>query len=149
MTSNLLNVSSPYERFWGTFKGTLWIVPALPLVTFISLALSTALVSEDPFWVDLKKSVLMFPWLKILPKCLLFFTVLPLLLSHILQHFALRLVLFLENKLPLRLVTFLDRMTDQYIFEDTRRTIKGKKQRGASWRFRHRILQDYFARVSA
>ncbi len=52
------------------------------------------------------------------------------------------------KKLPLRLVSFLDRMTDQHIFEDNRRTLKGKKQRGATWRFRHKILQDYFANLA-
>ncbi|MBK7935615.1 MAG: hypothetical protein IPJ82_00325 [Lewinellaceae bacterium] len=39
-------------------------------------------------------------------------------------------------------------MTDQLIFEDNRRIDKkGKKRRGATWRFRHRILQDYFAKM--
>ena len=37
-------------------------------------------------------------------------------------------------------------MSDQRIFEDNRRLDKkGRKMRGASWRFRHKILQDYFA----
>jgi hypothetical protein len=48
--------------------------------------------------------------------------------------------------MPLRVVTFMDRMTDQLIFEDNRRKDKkGRKRRGATWRFRHKILQDYFA----
>ncbi len=49
--------------------------------------------------------------------------------------------------LPCRF-TFLDRMSDQRILEDNRRIGKnGKKMRGASWRFRHKILQDYFANM--
>ena len=64
------------------------------------------------------------------------------------QHFSLRLILYLEGTMPLRVVTFMDRMTDQLIFEDTRRSDKkGNKRRGATWRFRHKILQDYFARM--
>lgn len=48
--------------------------------------------------------------------------------------------------MPLHVVTFMDRMTDQLIFEDNRRTDKkGRKRRGATWRCRHKILQDYFA----
>ena len=48
--------------------------------------------------------------------------------------------------MPLHVVTFMDRMTDQLIFEDNRRTDKkGRKRRGATWRFRHKILQGYFA----
>jgi hypothetical protein len=37
--------------------------------------------------------------------------------------------------LPLRLVHFLNEMTDRHLFETD----------GATWRFRHRILQAYFA----
>ena len=37
-------------------------------------------------------------------------------------------------------VTFLDRMIDQHVFEDNRRTVKSKKMRGATWRFRKKIL---------
>ena len=44
------------------------------------------------------------------------------------------------------MVAFMDRMSEQLIFEDNRRTVKGKKRRGATWRFRHKILQDYFSR---
>ena len=73
----------------------------------------------------------------------------PFLDSRFIAHFTLRFILYLEKKLPLRVVTFLDRMTDQHIFEDNRRTVQGKKMRGATWRFRHKILQDYFAKAKA
>ena len=44
----------------------------------------------------------------------------------------------------------MDRMSDQLIFEDNRRTDKkGRKMRGATWCFRHKILQDYFARMES
>ena len=74
--------------------------------------------------------------------------IIPLTASRLPNHFSLRLTLYLERNIPLRLVTFLDRMSDQRILEDNRRLDKkGRKRRGASWRFRHKILQDYFAEL--
>ncbi|NUQ25294.1 MAG: NACHT domain-containing protein [Saprospiraceae bacterium] len=51
-------------------------------------------------------------------------------------HTCLRLAMFLEGSLPLRLVYFLNEMTDRHLLESD----------GGSWRFRHKILQDYFAK---
>ena len=53
----------------------------------------------------------------------------------ILQHWHLLRVLNKKRLLPEKLVPFLDEMVECHILETT----------GASWRFRHRILQDYFA----
>ena len=53
----------------------------------------------------------------------------------VLQHWHLRYLLFRKSLLPLRLVEFLNEMRDQYIMESD----------GATWRFRHRLIQDYFA----
>lgn len=53
----------------------------------------------------------------------------------ILQHWHLLRVLNKKRLLPEKLVPFLDEMVECNILETT----------GASWRFRHRILQDYFA----
>jgi len=52
----------------------------------------------------------------------------------ILQHFLLRYQLYRKGFLPLKLVTFLNHLTEHRILESN----------GASWRFRHRILQDHF-----
>ena len=81
---------------------------------------------------------------------LLFFIFIPLLFSNFLQHFSLRFVLWREGKIPLHFVRFLDRMSDQLVLEDNRLFKKHpngrlEKMRGATWRFRHKILQDYFA----
>jgi hypothetical protein len=53
----------------------------------------------------------------------------------ILQHFLLRYQLYKKGLLPLNLVDFLNEMTTRNIMETD----------GATWRFRHRIIQDYFA----
>ena len=53
----------------------------------------------------------------------------------ILQHWHLRHLLHKKGLLPKKLVPFLNDMVKCNILETT----------GASWRFRHRILQDYFA----
>ncbi|NUQ24925.1 MAG: NACHT domain-containing protein [Saprospiraceae bacterium] len=52
-----------------------------------------------------------------------------------LQHFHLRYLLYKKGVLPLRLVDFLNEMSDRHLMETD----------GATWRFRHRIIQDYFA----
>jgi len=53
----------------------------------------------------------------------------------ILQHWHLRRLLYQKGALPLDLVAFLNKMTDCKLLETD----------GATWRFRHRIIQDYFA----
>lgn len=52
----------------------------------------------------------------------------------ILQHWLLRWQLYRAGVLPLRLVDFLNEMTSRHLLETD----------GATWRFRHRILQEYF-----
>ncbi len=139
----LLHLSNPYQRFQATFSTSFWIIPTF-YISAISLGLLFAYLGPLKQTLPILQS---YPfWIVTLILAILF-TTFPLFSSQLPQHFLLRLILYLENKLPLRLVTFLDRQTDQHIFEDTRRTIKGKKQRGASWRFRHKILQDYFAKM--
>lgn len=53
----------------------------------------------------------------------------------ILQHWLLRYQLYRKGVLPFRLVDFLNEMVERGILISD----------GATWRFRHRILQDYFA----
>ena len=53
----------------------------------------------------------------------------------ILQHWLLRYQLYQKGLLPWRLVDFLNKMTEQRILESD----------GAAWRFRHRIIQEYFS----
>ncbi|MBK6998411.1 MAG: hypothetical protein IPH31_27370 [Lewinellaceae bacterium] len=147
-TSFFLYIPRPYQRFWATLRNNFWPIPILILALLSGIF--SVQVWEGTFSLDAWASATQY--LVFWKMCLLtgFLSLLfPLINSQFPQHFSLRLVLYLEKKLPLRLVTFLDRMTDQHIFEDNRRTIKGKKQRGATWRFRHKILQDYFAKMAA
>lgn len=60
----------------------------------------------------------------------------------LIKHLALRIVLYLLSLMPLRLVNFLNEMALRSIleFDGDAKTGKG----GGVWRFRHRILQDYF-----
>ncbi len=50
------------------------------------------------------------------------------------RHLLLRGILWIDNLLPLNLLTFLREMDARHIFESP----------GGTWRFRHKILQDYF-----
>ena len=60
----------------------------------------------------------------------------------ILQHLFLRYQLFKQGLFPLHLVTFLNEVSLRHIleFDGNAETSTG----GGSWRFRHRILQEYF-----
>lgn len=51
------------------------------------------------------------------------------------DYLATRILLYFDNYLPSHLPNFLNEMSDRYLLETD----------GATWRFRHRILQDYFA----
>jgi hypothetical protein len=53
----------------------------------------------------------------------------------ILRHWHLRYLLYKKGAIPLHLVDFLNEMSSRYLMETD----------GATWRFRHRIIQDYFA----
>ncbi|KAA3634971.1 MAG: NACHT domain-containing protein [Bacteroidetes bacterium] len=53
----------------------------------------------------------------------------------IIQHWFLRCQLYKKDLLPIKLVYFLNELTKNYLLESD----------GTNWRFRHKILQDYFA----
>ena len=55
----------------------------------------------------------------------------------ILQHRHLRYLLYKKDLLPLKLIPFLDELSKNHLLEIN----------GGTWRFRHRILQDYFAEL--
>lgn len=65
-----------------------------------------------------------------------FYASMKVLYFSILQHWHLRYLLYKKGVLPLDLVDFLNEMTAQNILESD----------GATWRFRHRMIQEYFAR---
>jgi hypothetical protein len=60
----------------------------------------------------------------------------------LIKHIALRLTFALESTLPLRLVTFLNEMSLRHLLEFDGDPMTGKG--GGSWRWRHRIIQEYF-----
>ena len=55
----------------------------------------------------------------------------------LIQHFILRIALALEKKAPLKYVKFLNSATEVRILEKD----------GGYWRFRHQLIQDYFAEL--
>jgi hypothetical protein len=55
--------------------------------------------------------------------------------SPLVKHFILRIILAAQGKMPFMLVRFLSSMTKTGIVEEE----------GAKWRFRHLLLQEYFA----
>ena len=55
----------------------------------------------------------------------------------ILRHLHLRYLLYRRNLLPWKLVHFLNDMTKHHILESD----------GATWRFKHRIIQEYFEEI--
>ncbi len=64
-----------------------------------------------------------------------FYASMKVLYFSILQHILLRYQLYKKGLLPLHLVDFLNEMTARHLMETD----------GATWRFRHRIIQDHFA----
>jgi hypothetical protein len=52
-------------------------------------------------------------------------------------HIILRFCFYFEGDMPMRYVDFLKYATNRRILEND----------GGQWRFRHKILQDYFARL--
>ncbi len=60
----------------------------------------------------------------------------------IFNHLFLRFVYYLFEALPLRLVTFLNEMSLRHLLEFDGDPETGKG--GGSWRWRHRIIQEYF-----
>ena len=57
--------------------------------------------------------------------------------TPLLLHFILRLCFYIEGKMPLKYVNFLNYTTEAKILEKD----------GGHWRFRHQNLQDYFANL--
>lgn len=58
--------------------------------------------------------------------------------SPLIQHLLLRILVYLEGTVPLRYNTFLNKVSTTGLMEKD----------GGQWRFRHRLIQDYFALLS-
>ena len=146
-TNYLLHLTNPYQRFWATFRNSLWYI-TLMILSLLIASLAANFWEGKNSWEELRIWMqYQNLWLRLLVMGL-FFSLLLFVNANFADHFSLRLILYLEGKMPLRVVTFMDRMSEQLIFEDNRRSDKkGNKRRGATWRFRHKILQDYFAKL--
>jgi hypothetical protein len=112
----LPNIDKPYKRF--TFSG---IVTAIFFLSFV-------------FYIIMNPSAKVFGIAFENNSSLLGFVISLIPFSLIFRYFIVRLICVLKMDLPLRLVSFLDEMNVRHLFESD----------GGSWRFRHRILQDYF-----
>ena len=122
--ASFATIASPYHRLKSEIKFEIlqWITIILPtnlLVSYISGTMQT--------WMDLTFGVLI---------AVVFGIFLGLLNTSFFKHLILRLFLYGEKKLPLRWVSFFNYATAARILE----------QDGGQWRFRHQILQDYFAK---
>jgi GTPase SAR1 family protein len=115
-TKTLPNINTPYNRF--VFSGLVDVIVFLSLIFYIIFDLRGNLLSLS--FKDFSDLISFVCFL--VPFSLIF------------RHFIVRLVCVIKLDLPLRLATFLNEMTARHLFESD----------GGSWRFRHRILQDYF-----
>lgn len=121
--ASFATVVSPYYRLKSEIKLEIfqWLIimlPTNPLVSYISRGTKTLM--------SLTSGVLIGG---------VFGIFLGLLNTSLFKHIILRLLLYSEKKLPLRWVSFFTYATATRILE----------QDGGQWRFRHQILQDYFA----
>ena len=88
---------------------------------------------------------IMFLW-EIISESVLFGALLGLVMTPIWQHFMLRIALFFEKDLPLRLVTFLEELTSSDLTSSesfNKQNILINQNKG-TWRFQHRLFQEFF-----
>lgn len=113
-SKQLPNIDSPYKRFISL--ETLGIILSLYIIYY-------NIIMESSTFYDIENIL-----------GLIAFSIMAAPFSLIFRHFVIRLICAIKIDLPLRLATFLNEMTARHIFESD----------GGSWRFRHKILQDYF-----
>ncbi|HPH19256.1 MAG TPA: NACHT domain-containing protein [Haliscomenobacter sp.] len=122
-TSSFSSVKMPYHRFISEIAFTVY-----PCMFFALLTLLPTIYAD-------RAIPTFFDFLYYLELGLLFGVFICLLVIAFSKHLILRLCLYWEKKLPLRWVSFFSYATAARILE----------QDGGQWRFRHQILQDYFA----
>jgi energy-coupling factor transporter ATP-binding protein EcfA2 len=149
IASNKISLSNPYQRFLGTLKFD-FLKIGLGLLSFLLGFLTISIMKDGWSIHQIIVSMRTIPLEKLCLLMILLIGLSLLISSRMIEHIIIRFVLWKEGHMPLRIVSFMDKMTDQHIIEDNRLIKKqkgssSKKQRGVSWRFRHKILQDYFA----
>lgn len=124
------SIDSPYQRLRAgiVFNVLQGVVIAMVLSCLVSApGLFIAWTSPEELKISL---------LPIIRAVILLGTI-GLLKVSLLKHFALRICLYLEGSMPLHYADFLSYATELHVLE----------KEGGQWRFRHQILQDYFARL--
>lgn len=123
------NINTPYFRFKSGLTLGFTRLGFIFFSVILFFTLSSTLLLFIPFTFMLPVSVIAII-------ILLIFSI-PNLIHRIpiVKHFILRIGLYLEGKLPLKCVDFFKKNVDSRILEND----------GGQWRFRHQILQDYFA----
>jgi hypothetical protein len=101
----------------------LMVVLMVVLILGLGLGLITMIKNESSDFIQIKS-----PYQR-------FYASLKVFSFSILQHLHLRYLLHKKGALPLNLVDFLNEITARHLLETD----------GATWRFRHRMIQDYFA----
>jgi len=116
-------IKTPYKRIksgWLSYFFQAFFV----LVAFLFVFSSTEIIQDDSKLLIGLFLLFMFPMILLL-----------LIRMPLIQHCILRIALNLEKKAPLQYVKFLNTTTKARILE----------RDGGHWRFRHQLIQDYFA----
>ncbi len=118
----IISILNPYQKIvHETSESILFqLILLLPLLSFLSIIIYAY---QNTFGL--------IAWLFF---CLICTILLLSINTSLSANLILRIALFIQQKLPLRWVTFFTYATDARILE----------QDGGQWRFRHQILQDYF-----
>jgi len=121
------NLENPYQRIKGGFLTNLYFSFLLILILIMGKTFLEFYPKNETN--GLTNS------LNLLVTMFLYLPGLTLLYRPLFRHFVLRLCLYIEDKMPLNYVAFLNYAAEARILEKD----------GGQWRFRHQNLQDYFA----
>lgn len=118
-------IKTPYTRIKGGWLSYFFQAFFVLIILMAIFSSFEAIQDDDKLFIGL---LLLF----ILPIILLL-----LIRTPLVQHFILRIALTIEKKAPLKYVQFLNAATKVRILEKD----------GGHWRFRHQLIQDYFAHL--
>ena len=144
----IISLKNAYQRFWCDIKYQIWDSISLAIIIILILLI----ISIRPFTLNALLGFILTKQFILVIILTSMFAILTLIIINgsLILHVIIRAYLKFKHNFPLRVVTFMDKMSNQRIMEDNRVDEKQKdgslkKRRGATWRFRHKILQDYFA----
>ncbi len=116
---NSIKINKPYRRILITSIYNLF--PFILFTAIVIFIILKSIIGNKNYTIEYTVDVF-----KLITTLILF--------TLFFKHFLLRIILLFQTHLPLRLATFLREMDARHLFESD----------GGSWRFRHKILQDYF-----